>query len=213
MRGEYNCPLCSSSSTWELPPRARRIRLALGAGIIPRGTTSACAENTPGTWGGDHTSGNYLRVRGEYRVTRAKQSPSMELPPRARRIRYPWRACVGRPGTTSACAENTPIAKPHQTPVWNYLRVRGEYVAPRGDSIQLTELPPRARRIPCPTQAVFSQTGTTSACAENTAPSSALTDPNWNYLRVRGEYRTLKRTHGPQLELPPRARRIHTPTA
>ena len=54
----------------------------------------------------------------------------------------------------------------------------------------------------------FQQPGTTSACAENTCPQNRKPECPWNYLRVRGEYRTLKRTHRPQLELPPRARRI-----
>ena len=50
----------------ELPPRARRIRnddLLNGA---PRGTTSACAENTPSRRQKNAYRRNYLRVRGEY---------------------------------------------------------------------------------------------------------------------------------------------------
>ena len=70
------------------------------------------------------------------------------------------------------------------------------------------ELPPRARRIRdggfrCPRNS-----GTTSACAENTRSSTPAATRRRNYLRVRGEYRWW---FLPQLlfgELPPRARRI-----
>ena len=71
------------------------------------GTTSACAENTLSRAKPSPKIGNYLRVRGEYRVLGPKGRLSMELPPRARRIRkidsYQW----DKYGTTSACAENT----------------------------------------------------------------------------------------------------------
>ena len=50
--------------------------------------------------------------------------------------------------------------------------------------------------------------GTTSACAENTAPALLSVENIRNYLRVRGEYLGMPRV-GPGLpELPPRARRI-----
>ena len=87
VRGEYLGFARASSTIWELPPRARRIRNRhhdLGRGT---GTTSACAENTlaGGSICGDF--GNYLRVRGEY-IRRAEIVGSIaELPPRARRIR------------------------------------------------------------------------------------------------------------------------------
>ena len=73
-------------------------------------------------------------------------------------------------GTTSACAENTPI---------NYLRVRGEYAH---------KLPPRARRIPVQGVLEVINVGTTSACAENTRHECGPRRLLRNYLRVRGEY-------------------------
>ena len=48
VRGEYNTWVWRPGQMLELPPRARRIR---GVGVLPAenlGTTSACAENTPG---------------------------------------------------------------------------------------------------------------------------------------------------------------------
>ena len=70
----------------ELPPRARRIHPPGPPRISAHGTTSACAENTlcrlwfsPSRW-------NYLRVRGEYAISRHSRSHPEELPPRARRI-------------------------------------------------------------------------------------------------------------------------------
>ena len=72
----------------ELPPRARRIPQLGREHLFMHGTTSACAENTnPG-----HRTAirlwNYLRVRGEYATIAHAPRPLVELPPRARRIRY-----------------------------------------------------------------------------------------------------------------------------
>ena len=60
--------LKASTRRWktELPPRARRIRPAFPARCIARGTTSACAENTPPKPSQSGSTRNYLRVRGEY---------------------------------------------------------------------------------------------------------------------------------------------------
>ena len=71
-------------------------------------------------------------------------------------------------GTTSACAENTFCPTLDTRAPRNYLRVRGEYtMADRMDQY-LTELPPRARRILVKPVVLLPETGTTSACAENT---------------------------------------------
>ena len=70
---------------------------------------------------------NYLRVRGEYKPGVFLYAPIMELPPRARRILNLSSIGIVRPGTTSACAENTPRAIAGAQNTWNYLRVRGEY--------------------------------------------------------------------------------------
>ena len=91
------------------------------------GTTSACAENICQTNASSNPCRNYLRVRGEYATDAAYCAALWELPPRARRIQR----CAGgldlAPGTTSACAENTPVLERLFDTVWNYLRVRGEY--------------------------------------------------------------------------------------
>ena len=92
----------------------------------------------------------------------------------------------------------------------NYLRVRGEYWDYQGDCEPQAELPPRARRILCYPAGKPDDTGTTSACAENTKLRDSPTSIPWNYLRVRGEYmRSIVRTSF-ETELPPRARRILT---
>ena len=93
--------------TTELPPRARRIPGTRFNASPLVGTTSACAENTGGPRFCDSSSGNYLRVRGEYEIFEAWAKQRLELPPRARRILtiLPSRGTVM--GTTSACAENT----------------------------------------------------------------------------------------------------------
>ena len=115
----------------------------------------------------------------------------------------------------------------------NYLRVRGEYVAdvagavvaeelpPRARRIlgMVTvggvqcELPPRARRIPRIAWIRAAITGTTSACAENTSRSVHEVKIWGNYLRVRGEYISLRNLSFIKPELPPRARRIPAPAA
>ena len=92
---------------------------------------------------------------------------------------------------------------------WNYLRVRGEYVSIEEVRFGMMELPPRARRIQDFDLKRIAEIGTTSACAENTQPTKPTKPQRWNYLRVRGEYRSITKTHHWFWELPPRARRIH----
>ena len=92
-------------------------------------------------------------------------------------------------GTTSAYAENTQIASPIAQVSWNYLRVRGEYLAPSHGQLATAELPPRTRRIRIAPGDVATGQGTTSAYAENTGAGASSMLPSWNYLRVRGEYK------------------------
>ena len=152
----------------ELPPRARRILMAITTMINANGTTSACAENTRYDTPRLDPDVNYLRVRGEYMLPLAAGWKRMELPPRARRIRSaPWWLIYVR-GTTSACAENTISRALSKSSIRNYLRVRGEYPASVQGQKLKRELPPRARRIPHGWGGVNYLLGTTSACAENT---------------------------------------------
>ena len=66
VRGEYDAEGRAWFTILELPPRARRILEARPCWNHPRGTTSACAENTENkTLTCPHIR-NYLRVRGEY---------------------------------------------------------------------------------------------------------------------------------------------------
>ena len=111
----------------ELPPRARRIPDDFRDLPGPDGTTSACAENTVYRGGDPYSSGNYLRVRGEYRGLEMLEKTPMELPPRARRIPTTWDNAEAQAGTTSACAENTVSGNFLGPGGRNYLRVRGEY--------------------------------------------------------------------------------------
>ena len=173
MRGEYQGKQQDHRWVEELPPRARRIPAWLLFGAPRCGTTSACAENTLETSVLLNLVGNYLRVRGEYKVPPNEYMPWSELPPRARRIPWGSTDVNARPGTTSACAENTPLLRLPAPPSWNYLRVRGEYKARYYAWPSYWELPPRARRIRRHNlhQSVYS--GTTSACAENTETSHA----------------------------------------
>ena len=189
VRGEYWFRMFSLLNHSELPPRARRIHAEMKRQQRLWGTTSACAENTCGDETPAATLGNYLRVRGEYFQAQLIASPSVELPPRARRIPHRYDAGEGCGGTTSACAENTPHRFRSRVQYWNYLRVRGEYsflprrgvgwweLPPRARRIQRPggrgvcgggELPPRARRIHHVGRSFAIETGTTSACAENT---------------------------------------------
>ena len=66
VRGEYVISVTCSTTTWELPPRARRIRTTTLVRRVTRGTISACAENTPPGCSSGSGVRNYLRVRGEY---------------------------------------------------------------------------------------------------------------------------------------------------
>ena len=188
VRGEYASVAPSQSPPWELPPRARRIRHRRVARGDNRGTTSACAENTDARYFCDATGWNYLRVRGEYFTALMRCRSTSELPPRARRIHLPAIPEGDDLGTTSACAENTPFCLFIRWGVRNYLRVRGEYTPPAKWCGWSRELPPRARRIHTPSEMVRLESGTTSACAENTQRGPADLHTIWNYLRVRGEY-------------------------
>ena len=188
VRGEYWRRCRQRQINWELPPRARRIHWGDNAESITERTTSACAENTL-AWGElTQAAGNYLRVRGEYRVWLRINDARAELPPRARRILIIAHALLLFLGTTSACAENTIHCIRFGYRGWNYLRVRGEYQPqPRPDQYR-RELPPRARRIPLLWCGAWQKSGTTSACAENTMRSKKSLTWSGNYLRVRGEY-------------------------
>ena len=87
--------------------------------------------------------------------------------------------------------------------------MRGEYSSSTLAHSAFKELPPRARRIlACETLAPL-LAGTTSACAENTSRDKPRTVWRRNYLRVRGEYSPLLIDGIENMELPPRARRIH----
>ena len=112
-------------------------------------------------------------------------------------------------GTTSACAENTPISMLSRQIGRNYLRVRGEYLCHVDIPYSIMELPPRARRIREWVKTYSGLPGTTSACAENTAGQTGFFPRRGNYLRVRGEYIFLSILWFRSGELPPRARRIH----
>ena len=74
----------------------------------------------------------------------------------------------------------------------NYLRARGEYPQTLAISIAAAELPPRTRRIRegVPNRTV--EFGTTSAYAENTGGPATPRHCPRNYLRVRGEYCTVR---------------------
>ena len=87
VRGEYHASKISSSSSKELPPRARRIQGFHAQAYQYQGTTSACAENTILLLSLVRLPWNYLRVRGEYPDTIVMHPSVWELPPRARRIR------------------------------------------------------------------------------------------------------------------------------
>ena len=183
----------------ELPPRARRIQKDRLTPSRRNGTTSAHAENTPI---------NYLRVRGEYPFREFLRSSTLELPPRARRIRNRDHKDRASPGTTSAHAENTDSNYSNVTIKRNYLRARGEYHIPGAGDTGPWELPPRTRRIPLLSPVAAQRRGTTSAHAENTEPWQPQPLTWGNYLRARGEYRYAKLGRRSRGELPPRTRRI-----
>ena len=132
------------------------------------GTTSACAENTSKRAKHAFSARNYLRVRGEYEWDSVPVIPSLELPPRARRIQVIYEDSSAVDGTTSACAENTACHGGVTAATRNYLRVRGEYAFGKVLVNRSRELPPRARRIPEDAAEEGEEEGTTSACAENT---------------------------------------------
>ena len=147
-------------------------------------------------------------MRGEYHGRHGNHQHAWELPPRARRIHGRQGFTRIKHGTTSACAENTKSERMSDAPPRNYLRVRGEYSGIRQWACTQAELPPRARRILIHGFRVVTDSGTTSACAENTVTIRVEGFQHGNYLRVRGEYLLPVKQMIPPAELPPRARRI-----
>ena len=127
VRGEYLRSGVASSAVPELPPRARRILTVTTPAAHFDGTTSAYAENTTRGFGDQGKRWNYLRTRGEYSGRSVGSALLRELPPRARRIPLSIEGQRFDYGTTSACAENTPVAPVTALERGNYLRVRGEY--------------------------------------------------------------------------------------
>ena len=152
----------------ELPPHARRIRKSHSLRSGLKGTTSACAENTPHAVSSQTPHPNYLRMRGEYNPMMILYATLRELPPHARRILAPGAVKIVGNGTTSACAENTSVRNPRNGGQWNYLRMRGEYLLLSASHSLHPELPPHARRIRLSEIPETAVNGTTSACAENT---------------------------------------------
>ena len=151
-------------------------------------------------------------MRGEYELPGLFSITIPELPPHARRIRRVASVPGGVPGTTSACAENTPKPFGISTLTRNYLRMRGEYAARSFITNSTSELPPHARRIQSYDDFIRHLEGTTSACAENTSMMVSCTRLIRNYLRMRGEYPPYDKQNTVFLELPPHARRIlYTP--
>ena len=147
-------------------------------------------------------------MRGEYSSISRWIVRVWELPPRARRIPGAPVDLLDKEGTTSACAENTDVVVSSPSGVWNYLRVRGEYLGGDPELRLSQELPPRARRIRIGQRICMGPCGTTSACAENTQTPLLKQRRTRNYLRVRGEYLIAPLEGGRIMELPPRARRI-----
>ena len=129
-RGEYTSTKRHPLSSWELPPRTRRILEGELDSLNCKGTTSAHAENTHR--GATHRRGhwNYLRARGEYRHHHHTATSHQELPPRTRRIPHLPQPCLTQLGTTSAHAENTWAWNTLGDAIRNYLRARGEYNLP-----------------------------------------------------------------------------------
>ena len=100
----------------------------------------------------------------------------------------PSRTLPKTSGTTSACAENTAGYREGGPHLGNYLRVRGEYLPAAIEAKRMAELPPRARRILRRTNKCMTNSGTTSAHAENTGAAASSTPNPRNYLRAHGEY-------------------------
>ena len=126
-RGEYGWFGHDHARGRELPPRTRRILVAVFFQLVGFGTTSVHAENTVGLVTIMHAGGNYLRARGEYSPSRSRTQLITELPPHARRILGAHRH--------------------HHRARGNYLRMRGEYPMPDYSQLPVKELPPHARRI------------------------------------------------------------------
>ncbi len=107
LRGENPRRECTEKDSAETPPLARRKRCGSDWSVDSLGNTSACAEKTLFDNGISMYDQKHLRLRGENRLTRKKESFGSETPPLARRKLVPNRRNTLTTRNTSACAEKT----------------------------------------------------------------------------------------------------------
>ena len=138
----------------------------------------------------------------------ARFLPWWELPSPTRGIRFAASTLPKIRGITPAYAGNTCFLRIRGAGVWNYPRLRGEYVFDPLVSVVSPELPPLARGIPSDSRAFHLEHGITPACARNASVQVPRFLSHRKYPRLRGEYVASPRLVNSAWELPPHARGI-----
>ena len=152
----------------------------------PPGITSACAEQTSYE---PHTCmkhGDHLRVCGADFSQTATDGLQQGSPPRVRSRRQQPPRRHGRPGITSACAEQTMARLTNAENRGDHLRVCGADKTDDYPSQLDLGSPPRVRSRRTPLGRHPGRTGITSACAEQTRMRCAKPQARWDHLRVCG---------------------------
>ena len=188
------------------PPRVRSRHLYRQAAWHRPRITSACAEQTCVT--GQDCAGcrDHLRVCGADPDPLKYGDPVPGSPPRVR-SRHDW--CYGagaRVGITSACAEQTVFIIEDDGLHRDHLRVCGADVTSGTDGLLVRGSPPRVRsRLPL-SQGRSCGRRITSACAEQTDGTQAMTLTSRDHLRVCGADSPSTSMTRPVQGSPPRVR-------
>ena len=168
------------------PPRVRS-RLELRASVPPsERITSACAEQTTSSSPVTTVSSDHLRVCGADGLFWGDYDDMQGSPPRVRSRRRVVKRGHGGHGITSACAEQTRGGVYSPSVFGDHLRVCGADVHVAVLLANLGGSPPRVRsrlRVP---HRPHTETGITSACAEQTALGYLTCRVRRDHLRVCG---------------------------
>ena len=156
---------------------------------------------------------DHLRVCGADASRTNPASSRSGSPPRVRSRRAAYLVADDAAGITSACAEQTRFLGADATPTWDHLRVCG------ADPVRLVNpdgtpgSPPRVRSRPLLVDWLGLEGGITSACAEQTPPSSPASATSGDHLRVCGADRLGHHAETVTGGSPPRVRSRPPPAA
>ena len=188
IRGEYLFVPGPVRTFMGLPPHTRGILPDCLDAIKQAGITPAYAGNTILQIKVLFLYGDYPRIRGEYETTEVATICGLGLPPHTRGIRIQLCADEQWGGITPAYAGNTLKSAEPSNRIWDYPRIRGEYLRSSKYTAVSLGLPPHTRGIQVHLRFFLLPSGITPAYAGNTFAVECELHFNRDYPRIRGEY-------------------------